>query len=530
LLTYWQQISQRFVLPPSASTPHEVLLAAVAAAIAGILLFHGYEIFNFTLSIDEEVNLAGEDLYANIQQGRWGQALRILLLLPDTTAPVVSVGIGLALYGAAFVLLIRQLGIRHWASVAVAAPIFFGFPTLVQTIAFADLALALGIGALFIVLALRSAETLSGFGIGLATILVALAVSLYQSLLFLAIVVFVADLVRRSCSRIQLDRDALQRMAIYAGIILAGVLLYAVVNALLLKALDLQLIYVDQFANPELLGIAALRATIAEAASLYSGDSSTFLHLNGYYQILIASSGIALVLGTCSLARSSPRMALVIALLLIAILLAPFLQHPLAGGKLPYRTLLALPVAVGLMALFAAETSPIRFRNWLLVPLAALVAIQFAWISNRQYYAGHWALERDKAVAAEIVSRIQAFHPGKRNYLIAVIGKLEPVPSPLARFVTYSTVGASFFEWDGGNAARIAGLLNLLSETKFAMPHPVLYRQAFEAAVTMPSWPADGSIAPMGNVMIVKLSEPTRPQLERLCSGETTGICANIQR
>jgi hypothetical protein len=530
LLSYIRRVSQSVTLPASAPTPRNTLLAAVAVAVAGVLLFHGYEIFNFTLSIDEEINLAGEDFFANIQQGRWGQALRILLLLPDTTAPIVSVGVGLALYGGAFVLLIRQLGILNWGSLAVAAPLFFGFPTLVQSIAFADLALALGIGALFIVLALRMAAELRPLGIVFGAILVALAVSLYQSLLFLAIVVFLTDLVRRLWSRPKLDRDALQRVWIYAAVILAGLGLYALVNALVLKALNLQLLYVTQFANPELLGMGAVKASIAEAASLYLGEASPFLDLGGYYRILIAACALALILGILAMARSSLPSAILVALLLIAILVAPFLQHPLGGGQLPYRSLVALPAAAGLVALFAAEMSPDRVRNWLLVPLAALVAIQFAWISNRQYYAGYWALERDKAVANEIISRIQALQPGKPEYLIAVIGKLEPVPSPLVPFVTYSTVGASFFEWDGGNAARIAGLFNLLSEAKFAMPHPVHYRKAFEAAAAMPSWPAEGSIAPIGDVTIVKLSEPTRPQLERLCYGETTGICANFRR
>lgn len=525
-----RNLSAKIAWPPPAPMPLHLLLAAVGLAAANILLFHGYEIFNLTLSIDEEVNLAGEDLYINIQQGRWGQALRILLLMPDTTAPIVSIGTGFVLYAGAFVLLVRQLDIRHWGSLAVAAPLFFGFPTLVQSIAFADLALALGIGALAAVLALLLADTLRPPGLALAVVLVAFAVSLYQSLLFLVAIVFLGDLVRRLWSRGTLHRDVLLRAGVYAGTVLAGLGLYALVNALLLKALGLQLLYVTQFVNFDLLGIDSVKATIQEAASLYGGKAAPFLDQVVYYRILIVLCGLVLLVGLAVVLRASIPVALVIALLLIAILVAPFLQHPLGGGRLPYRSLLALPAAIGMIALFAAEISPERLRNWILVPLAVLVAIQFAWISNRQYYAGYWALERDKAIANEMITRIQALRPGQPDYLIAVVGMLRPTRSPLAPPVAYSTVGASFFEWDGGNAVRIAGLFNLLSESKFHMPPPDLYRQAFDAAAHMPAWPAQGSIAPMGNLLIVKLSEPTAPQLERLCQNQTTGICAEPRR
>jgi hypothetical protein len=506
------------------------MLAAAVMAVAAVLFFHGYEIFNFTLSIDEELNLAGEDIYINIQQGRWGQALRILLLMPDTTAPIVSLGTGFALYSAAFVLLARQLNIRHWGSLAVAAPLFFGFPTLIQSIAFADLALALGIGALASVVALMLADTLRPLAIVAAVLLVAFAVSLYQSLLFFAGIVFLASFARGLWSAMRINRDLLLRAAAYAVTILAGLALYAIVNTLLLKALNLQLLYVTQFANPDLLGAVSVAKALLEATSLYLGTAPPFLDLSFYYRIFIALCGFILILGIVAALRVSIVIGILIALILAAILCAPFLQHPLGGGHMPYRTLMAVPAAIGIIALIAAEISPDRLRNWILVPLAALVAIQFSWISNRQYYAGHWALERDSTIASEIVTRIQAVQPGSPNYVVAIIGMLPQARSPLATAVPYSTVGASFFEWDGGNAARINGLLNLLSDAKFHVAPPDLYLQAFDAAAAMPVWPTEGSIAKMGDVVVVKLSDPSAAQLVRFCQGLTIGICAKIPR
>ena len=161
-------------------------------------------------------------------------------------------------------------------------------------------------------------------------------------------------------------------------------------------------------------------------------------------------------------ARTAPRLALLLAALLLVILAAPFLQHPLNGGDLPYRTLVGLPAAVALPALFATEIAPPRWRSWLLVPLAVLVAIQFSWINNRQYYAAHWSLERDKATAIEMLSRIAQIAPRQDTYTIAVVGSLQRRHSPLIPRVPHSTLGASFFQWDAGDRRARRSLSELL--------------------------------------------------------------------
>jgi hypothetical protein len=193
---------------------------------------------------------------------------------------------------------------------------------------------------------------------------------------------------------------------------------------------------------------------------------------------------------------------------------------------MPYRTLVALPAAITILALFAGEIAPSRLRAIVLVPLAALVAIQFSWVSNKQYYAAHWSLERDKLVAADIVSRIEALAPNEPAYTIAVVGRLRRTHGPLIPKVPDSTLGASFFEWDGGNAARIAAFLSVLSDAKFSLAHPEQAFSAFEAARSMPSWPAPGSVQERDGVVVIKLSAPNRTQLAPYCQGRDTGICA----
>jgi hypothetical protein len=511
-----------------------VIYSAIAMSLACCLFFHGYEIFNFTLSIDEELNLGGENPLIYIQHGRWGTALRVWLLMPDTTVPIAATATGLALYSAAFVLLIRYFRIQHWGSVAVAAPLFFGFPVLLYGIAFSGSSLGRGISAFAAVLALIAAGTLRPMRIVLATVLVAFVVSLYQPYLYLVIVIFAADLIRRIWPQERpLDEEERRRLLCYGAIIVGGVALYALIGFLFLQWFGLQLDYVTQFLKPERLetqGLDVLRATLREMGDLYWGAAPNFLRQNFYYRVLVIVCAVLLLWKLIMTARLSPRLALLITALILIVVAAPFLQHPLNGGHLPYRTLAGLPAAVAVLALFATEIAPPRWRNWLLVPLAALVAIQFSWINNKQYYAGHWSLERDKVIAAEMLERIAQLSPRRDKYKIVVLGSLPRKRGPLIPKVPDTTLGVSFLQWDAGNPARVAALLSFLSDAKFSAATTEESRAAFDAAATMPSWPAAGSIAQVGDIVVIKFSKPNKIQLAPLCQDRDTGACADYRR
>jgi Glucosyl transferase GtrII len=524
-------LEPRVAWPPTrVESPAAVTCAAIVSAVACCLFFHGYQIFNFPLSVDEELNLGGENVETYLQHGRWGLALRTWLLMPDTTVPIAATATGLALYGAAFVLLIRHYRIQHWVSVAVAAPMFFGFPVLLYGIAFANIALTLGLGAFVGVLALISAEHMRLARFILATCVVAFAVSLYQSLLYFVIVIFAADLVRRIWPADRpMDREERQRFLWYAGVVLGGVALYALIAFLFLEAFGLHLAYITQFVKPEQLGangIGVVKATLMEAGRLYAGAAPTFLHRNVFYRILIGLCATLLLWRLVATGLSSLPLAVLVAGSIVLILAAPFLQHPLNGGTLPYRTLIGLPAAAAVLALFAAEISPSALRSWILLPLAVLVAIEFSWINNRQYYAGYWSLERDKVIGAEMLSRIRQILPAQDSYTVTVVGKLRRKHDALIPAVPTSTLGRSFFEWDGGSPERVAAFLNFLSDAKFSPATAEQTLAALEASGPMPPWPATNSIARMGDVVVIKLSRPTAEQLQQFCRSADTGLCA----
>ena len=515
--------------PPNCETPFPApLVAAIGMALVCCVVFHGYEIFNFTLSIDEELKAYLYTPSADIQQGRWGRVLYYWLIAENTTDPVTPIAAGLTLYSVAFVLLIKNLLINNWRSVVVAAPIFFGFPVILYDVAFNFVALDLGLGSLSAVLALQAAQKRTPAGFVAASMLIAFATSLYQSLLYFSIIIFLADLVKLAWGARPTIEKTQQSFVWYGAIFGTALLIYASISISLLSYLDLGFAQRGYF-RPNLIfqdSLIVFETMLSQIWKIYSGFAPSFLGEGVYYRLLMVVCLAVLFWSLFVTWRKSARVGLTVLALLGAILFAPFLQHPLNAGYLPYRALVGVPAALTVVVLFAAERSAPNLRKWLLLPLAALLMFEFSTINNRQYYAGHWQLERDAALGTQIIARIQETLPDEPAYTIAVVGFKPVKHDALVPFVNSSTLGQSFFSWDGGNSTRIAMFLNFLSDATFRAPSSEQMEAALRAAGVMPIWPLAGSVRRIGDVVAIKLSEPSPPQISVACTNRHSAFCA----
>ena len=508
-----------------------ILALAIVIAVFCSLFFHGYEMFQYTLSIDEELMLTNSDPLRYIRRGRWGASIFSWLRTP---LPVTHLMTGLVLYGAAFVLLMRRLEVKNWESVIVAAGIFFGFPVLLYAFAFSNLAPVVGTGALLSVCALYAAAEKSGPRFVLAALLVAVVIAIYQTLLFFVLVIFLADLAQQIWLANEFDWKTMRRRFVwYAGILFSGLLLYVLISWSLLQISGQQIEYLSGYVRPGLLEdqpVAILQRTLEQAWRFYSGANSTFVRFYQPYRLFALLIAAILIWAIVVKWRQTKLGALFLALMFAAILAAPFLQHPINNGEMPYRTLLALPAAVAVLALFATEAAGPRIRRWIILPVAGLLLIQFSAINNKQYYAAHWALERDKVLGAQIISRIQEVSPKESGFTIAVVGQGPRKTDALIPKVPSSTLGASFFRWDGGSRGRVAAFLDFLSNSNFQAATDEQMEKAFEAATYIPSWPEKGSIVRLPDgVVLIKLSEPTKRQLQYLCADRQSEFCLNYR-
>jgi hypothetical protein len=69
------------------------LLVALLSAVA--VAAHGFELFNFNLTIDEEIHAFSSQAYTWIAQGRWGMFLLNALLIPHPIIPFVPLFVAL---------------------------------------------------------------------------------------------------------------------------------------------------------------------------------------------------------------------------------------------------------------------------------------------------------------------------------------------------------------------------------------------------------------------------------------------------
>ena len=514
------------VVSPRRMATAEILAVALGVAAFCCLFFHGFEVFQYNLSIDEELMLHKVDLFNYIGRGRWGA---IVVSWLRTPLPVTHAVGGLVLYSVAFFLLVRRLEIQHVESIIIGSCFFFGFPVLLYAFAFSNLILVIGLGTLISVLLLYIVDVQSFSRVFFASVIVAFVTAIYQSLFFFIVVIFLADLLRAWLQPKDVTWPVLGRRAgWYAVILLSGLFMYGLISFILLKIFNQQLTYLPSYLAPAKLAsnpYSILKTSAKEALELYTGSSAVFVGFKRIYRIFAILCACILLGTLIQEFRKGVWPAFLLGGLLIAISVTPFIQHPMNGGHMPYRTLIALPAAVAILALFAAETASQAVRRWVLLPVIALVFFEFSAINNKQYFAGYWALERDKVLGAQIISRIEEMFPRESTYTIAVVGRGPVKHDALIPKVPSSTLGTSFFRWDGGNDGRIAAFLNFLSSAKFTIANPDQTEEAFETATTMPSWPDRGSIVRMDGVVLIKLSDATDQQVGRFCKRRTSEFC-----
>ena len=523
---------QRFILSYSLLTK-PVFVAAGMALICS-LLFHGSELLNFSINADEEYLIGRPHPALYVLNGRWGQYLLSYFVLPEQIFPITSLAICLSALAASFVLLVKKFEIRFWQSVVVASPFFLGYPIFLYNFAYSNNSFAIGLGLLSSTAALYTAEKRSVARFLATSALLAFAISVYQSVLFFAIVVFLAESLFAS-QPVGGSVSIWFRWRWYAAVFIGGVAVYFLVSYLLLSWYNANIFYVDAFIQVNALIVSPgkiISRTLGQLWEVYSGSSPIFVGQNLYYRLLIV-----VFLGIITWHIIAVKSHLGTVAVLLAIVFVPFLLYPIALGYMPFRTLLGVPAATAVFALFATERAPEWIRRWILLPISLLLIIEFSAVNNRQYYAGFWGTERDKLLASEIVLRIQQLAPRQKIYKIAVVGVRPTYDNVVIPAVPTSTLGASLFSITG-DSQRIAAFLRFISDASFVAVNPFVsaaklvpaYQEQCEKillyAGKMPSWPVQGAVAQMGEIFVIKLSEPTTRQIQVACQNRRSVFCS----
>lgn len=491
------------------SAPHLTLFTIIL-----LLLIYGYEIFNFSLSPDEELyGYVYEHSWwtAAIAQGRWGMGLLDRVLPPLGNIPVLPTLIFCAGLGVSGCVLARVLFRNHSAQLAFVG-IFVSSPIWPHLVEFNITSWQIGIGFVLVTLSLLFMLAETRLGDIVAACLLVFAIGIYESFFawFVVLICLRHLSVLLGTSPID-ETEARPRFPwLRSGLVgLAGILGYLAVRHLLIAAFSLKLNYVQNFVRIEeftTVGSAAVARTLKRSLNLLIGADPVFLG-HGYILMLLPLLGLLIVVGFL-LWRGPLKISerLLAGALLTAAFVAALSLVVVSAGTIPSRALTSLiPINAFLAAVTFSKGR--RFEKLLYGALAAALFISI-WGSVSLFYTDHIARQRDQVLAVRIMTRVDNIlpnpPPGRIPFI--VVGAV-PVQSA-GPFRKLDVFGDSFFDQshEGGNPWRVAAYLRILGidnlEPRLLEHVDPSYHPQIR---TMPIWPAAGSVAMVNGVLVIKL-------------------------
>ncbi len=192
-------------------------------------------------------------------------------------------------------------------------------------------------------------------------------------------------------------------------------------------------------------------------------------------------------------------------LLALGLVMAPFALYIALGTyKTHGRMMIALSLSgmIQLLLIFNGIT-----RN-ALEKVAAVVVLGILMMNasnmNRIYYYTYLVYQQDRTMACQIIQDLKRAGCDYQNKAVVFIGKGTQEDIGIE---TSCTLGASFFEWDGGNIRRMIDVIKL-EGCVLHMPSAEQIREGLALSGQMREWPLEGSIAETDTCIVIYLSEP----------------------
>jgi hypothetical protein len=505
-------------------------LRAVAILSLVYFFFYAQHATSYVLAIDDEFPpFIGYDYW--LTQGRWSMYL-LTWLVPNTTLPFVPFVL-FGLFGVfAYLILLRALGVRNLSLAHYFIfPVFIAFPTWAFLADFRNnmpgsgMALALtAMAALtfrrLLLSAVVEAKRPSTSMVVHATVCIALgaaAIGVYQSFLLAQTVLYLSVMLALLCAGSLNARQVVPCLAIMAGLLAFSLAAYVLIAkaALIISGQDLSYVQVF-FKLDDFLALPGpvIYRTGEQALGVYLGFRANYGAISCFLvlPLVLAFFGLARVA-----AGNGRAIALPISGLVIVILAVPFAINLMAGGTMPTRSFVAVPVAITALCVIGVGYTSASILRLALI-LSPLVYLHILQISSQFYANRILARTHDQLLAGAIYERIAQVIPDmspEQRYRIDFYGA-KPFVAPFQR-PPNATGGYSFFEWDGGSTDRILNYLRLIGFTNLDRPDAEARASAVPIFESMPVWPAKGSIGLSNGMILVKLgnksspSDPTAP-------------------
>jgi hypothetical protein len=507
-------------------TSRESEVVAYFFLAAVVVLSYGYEIFNFNLTIDEELHVvrAGRVHMDWAAQGRWGMALLNYFVLQNPIVPAVSVSLGLFGTVAGLFAYFRntyqvdRVGLVGIVALAVTVP------TLAFTYTFSTLAYGIGFAFLAIAASLWLIRWRTWLGFAVACVLGAFAVSVYQTFVFVLAMLALAAAVNSWDGS---KADAMSASRKLLAYVIGSVVIYVLVNYVVLKVVSQDVRYVGQFIDFRGLfehPLERVQAASERVFKILTLRSGLFGEQSGWLgSVVLVAVVFSLVFPLLKRQYGLLLRGGVVALGILGLMI---FADAIAPGGAPIRSMIYAPVGVAIIVANAYTVVGDAGKR-VLLSLSVLAVIGNSMINNHLHASSVAAEYKDRALAQTIMNTVRELNTEARGdtslFKVEVIGSHAWPETPIQSRT--ETFGASFFEWDAGNRWRVAAYLNLNGLPAVGAADEDRVR-VIELAKRMPVWPNDGWIALSGDVIVIKFGEYSLPQKESLCKQGIPGVCS----
>ncbi len=480
----------------------------LAYCIAISLLAFGFELFNVALSIDEEI-FSHKKFPVNswLKMDRWGMAIMTFIFQSSPPLPYFHLLLAIAINLLSFLACLRIWRVSPGLATYLAAIFALTSPLIAFVYQFNMANYGYYLGMLLAVL-----------GAGLfahgrptwprmlySTLLMVGSLSLYQSTLFAAPVVYLFYLLSHEYIRqnsIRKVKEILRTILLFAACLMSAVAAHEVISTLLRKIFQVSGRYhtIDRFYAGSFLQEYDPVFVIKEIIAQLIGHRWYIGYATG---MVVTICLFILLRRLWKIAKINNR---VLGLLVLAgAILSPFIFILVTGHIWPGRTMMALPLMIAGLVCLATPLAG-RMLKMSLLALSLFCLTFYIGANTKLFYSDYVSWQNDRLLANRIVNMLEINYGDQLDSddPLPIVFSGTPKQELLPTRVREETFGGSMLSKGEGGSNRIVAMLRLMGVNYFRTPSGAERRQGRQLLKSMHDWPAAESTRIENGIVLVK--------------------------
>ncbi|MDR0410022.1 MAG: glucosyltransferase domain-containing protein [Spirochaetaceae bacterium] len=186
-----------------------------------------------------------------------------------------------------------------------------------------------------------------------------------------------------------------------------------------------------------------------------------------------------------------------------------FCVLPIAGAySPPLRSQYALPFAAGFMFYYLVVHYK-KIFSIIVFAASVIIGIHQSQIGSQMYYSDYMRYQEDVRLAGDFARMLVPFQDAGNTIPVVFVGKIRAANKFKRNYIEGEIVGRSFWGLQGAwTSSPIDGLSFMRTiGLNYPFPNEQQLQEALQAWPSMPSYPAEGCVVRLPNVIVFKLSD-----------------------